>query len=274
MVPVIAAAAAGRHGDHVSYALGRAARSHLVGGQRSRRQSAMAWARRVLAQRGGLVIVVARYIPGGRVAATMTAGSVGYPLRRFTPFAVIAGLSWGAYSALVGFLGGSAFEDDPVRALLLGFSLAMGAALLVEVTRHLVRRRSPSTPSSATGWRPVATTDQTADVTPTGAPLSESPSPPGVPRIRRPRRPRPMRRQLRHRRARAPCPSRGPGGPDPRASRCTSPLGWATSVSAVIAGPDQATRCWPQVDLPAASATDGSARSRSARPARRSRPDR
>jgi membrane protein DedA with SNARE-associated domain len=139
---VIASAAGGAIvGDHVSYALGRAARSRLAGGdQRSRRGKALAWAKRVLARRGGVVIVVARYVPGGRVAATMTAGSVGYPLRRFTPFAAVAGVTWAIYTAMIGFIGGAAFEDDPVKALLLGFALAASAALLVEAGRHLVRR--------------------------------------------------------------------------------------------------------------------------------------
>lgn len=142
--PVIAAAAGGAiAGDHVSYALGRAAGSRFTGGGRSdRRRRAVAWAERVLARRGGAVIVVARYIPGGRVAATMTAGSVGYPLRRFTPFAAVAGVTWAAYTALVGFVGGSTFEDEPAKALVLGFGLAVAAALLVEGGRHLVRSRS------------------------------------------------------------------------------------------------------------------------------------
>jgi membrane protein DedA with SNARE-associated domain len=87
------------------------------------------------------VIVVARYVPGGRVAATMTAGSVGYPLRRFTPFAAVAGVTWAIYTAMIGFVGGTAFEDEPLKALLLGFGLAASAALLVEVGRHLVRHR-------------------------------------------------------------------------------------------------------------------------------------
>jgi len=149
LASVIGSAAAGAiAGDHVSYALGRAARSRLDGGERSRRRAALAWAKELLARRGGVVIVVARYVPGGRVAATMTAGSVGYPMRRFTPFAAVAGVSWACYTAMIGFVGGSAFEDDPVKALLLGFGLAALAAVLVEAGRHLVRRRRGPVPAT------------------------------------------------------------------------------------------------------------------------------
>jgi len=150
LASVIGSAAAGAiAGDHVSYALGRAARTRLTGGEHSRRRAALAWAKDLLARRGGVVIVVGRYIPGGRVAATMTAGSVGYPIRRFTPFAAVAGVSWAFYSAMIGFIGGSTFEGDPVKALLLGFGLAAAAALLVEAGRHLLRRRRSSVPAAA-----------------------------------------------------------------------------------------------------------------------------
>jgi membrane protein DedA with SNARE-associated domain len=94
------------------------------------------------------VIVVARYIPGGRMAATMTAGSVGYPLRRFTPFAVVAGVTWAAYTALVGFIGGSTFEEEPGKGLLLGLGMAVAAALVVEAGRRIVGRHRPVRPGT------------------------------------------------------------------------------------------------------------------------------
>lgn len=176
LVPVIVAAGAGAFtGDHVAYALGGAATRRLpVARAGSRRRRALAWAERVLEKRGGSVLVVGRYVPGGRVAVTMAAGSVRYPLRRFTPYVALAGASWATYAALVGFLGGATFEEDPIKALLLGFALAGTAALAVEVVRHLRGRRAPTG-----GPATVDVTDVAVDVT--DAALSGRPPTAGPP---------------------------------------------------------------------------------------------
>jgi membrane-associated protein len=150
---VIAAAAAGAFaGDHVAYLFGRKAGGRLV--QRTRpggkQRRAFERAGRVLEDRGGLIVVVCRYIPGARTAITMTAGAVRYPLRRFSLFDGIAALSWAVYSALVGYVGGAAFEDDPIKGLVLGLGLALGVTALVEGVRHVRgrARRSASTIAS------------------------------------------------------------------------------------------------------------------------------
>lgn len=135
---VVAVAAAGAFlGDHVSYLLGRSAR-----GLARRRPSAMDWARRMLAERGGLTLVVARYVPGGRTAVTLTAGALGYPPRRFTPFVALAAVTWAGYSAAVGHLGGRAFEDDPLHGLAAGLGLALSITVVVESIRQYRRRRA------------------------------------------------------------------------------------------------------------------------------------
>src|SRR4051812_45459042 len=80
LLPLVAVAAAGAFaGDHISYALGRA-----VGGRSKRR--GLVWARAAIAERGGLILVVARYIPGGRTAVTLSMGALGYPRSRFAAF--------------------------------------------------------------------------------------------------------------------------------------------------------------------------------------------
>lgn len=144
---VVAAAALGAFtGDHVSYLLGGTAGARLTGRLRpgSRKGAALAWARDVLAVRGGTIIVVCRYIPGARTAVTLTAGAVRHPWRSFATFDAIAAVSWGAYSATVGYLGGAAFEDDPLKGVLLGLGLAVGVTAAVEVVRHARRRPAPS----------------------------------------------------------------------------------------------------------------------------------
>ncbi|MFI6919398.1 DedA family protein [Nonomuraea spiralis] len=123
-------------GDHVSYLIGNKSASRL------RDKKAFVWARGALAERGGLVLVVARYIPGGRTATTLTMGAVRYPLRSFTFFDAIAASSWAVYSGLIGFFGGMAFENDPIKGLLLGLGIALSVTGLVELVRWLRKRRA------------------------------------------------------------------------------------------------------------------------------------
>ncbi|GAA4562251.1 DedA family protein [Planotetraspora kaengkrachanensis] len=148
---VIAVAALGAFArDHVSYLLGRAGGRRMLRrfGPGTRGRAAFEWAERALAERGGLLLVVARYIPGGRTAATLTAGGAGYPLRRFSLFDAVAAVSWAVYSTLIGVVGGMAFEDDPFKGLLLGLGIAITVTVATEVGRHLrgraARRQVPA----------------------------------------------------------------------------------------------------------------------------------
>ncbi|MEU9836656.1 VTT domain-containing protein [Streptosporangium sp. NPDC048047] len=142
---VIAVAALGAFaGDHISYAIGRSANGRLRRGGRGGGR-AFAWARRALAERGGLVLVAARYIPGGRTACTLTMGAVAYPRRSFALFDAVAAVTWSVYSVLIGYVGGAAFEHDPLKGLLLGLGIALSVTAVAETVRH-VRRRAAGAP--------------------------------------------------------------------------------------------------------------------------------
>ncbi|WP_406673412.1 VTT domain-containing protein [Nonomuraea sp. N2-4H] len=137
LVLVIVVAALGAFaGDHISYLIGNKSAGRL------REKKAMVWARNALAERGGLVLVVARYIPGGRTATTLTMGAVRHPLRSFSFFDAIAASSWGLYSGLIGYFGGMAFEKDPIKGLLLGLGIAVSITVVVEVVRWVRKRRA------------------------------------------------------------------------------------------------------------------------------------
>ena len=133
-------------GDNVSYGigtlLGERTVKRLFRGERSQR--AFEWAERTLAERGMYLIVVARFIPGGRTATTFSAGYVQtFPWRRFVLADALAGLIWGTYTVLLGYLGGKAFEDAPWKGLLIAFALALSIAGSVELVRHRKRRAAP-----------------------------------------------------------------------------------------------------------------------------------
>ena len=87
--------------------------------------------------------MVARYVPGGRTAVTHDLGSMRYPLRKFSAYAGLAAASWGLYCTLVGYIGGKAFEDNPLKGVILGIGLALTVTVIVEVVRHRLRKRKP-----------------------------------------------------------------------------------------------------------------------------------
>jgi membrane protein DedA with SNARE-associated domain len=159
LVPVVVLAAAGAFvGDHVSFLIGRGSGGRVARGLRSgtRRHAAFEWARRQMEERGGLILVVARYVPGGRTAVTLTMGAVGFRLRSFSLFAAVAAASWGLYGGLLGYVGGVAFEDDPLKGVAVGIGLALTVTAAVEVARFARRRR-------AGRGRPPAPADASAD---------------------------------------------------------------------------------------------------------------
>ena len=62
------------------------------------------------------------------------------PLRRFTPWDMLAGFVWAVYASLIGFFGGKAFEDDPTRGIILALGIAFLLAASIEGWRWWRKR--------------------------------------------------------------------------------------------------------------------------------------
>jgi membrane-associated protein len=141
---VIAAGAAGAYaGDSSAYWLGRGLDERLErrlfrGAKGAERR---AWAEGALDRHGGPLIFGARFIPGGRTATTVTAGALTMRWARFAAFAAVAAIGWASYAALLGYIGGRAFEDNPLWGLLVGFGVAAATFLVVELVRRWRARR-------------------------------------------------------------------------------------------------------------------------------------
>jgi membrane protein DedA with SNARE-associated domain len=140
---LVACAAAGAFaGDNLSYLLGRrfgpAVQRRFFTSQKG--VKAQAWAERSLARYGPQLIIVCRFIPGGRTAVTLTCGLTGYPRRRFVPATALAAVIWALYAFFIGRLGGRAFEDNPWAGLVIAFAASIALSVLVEVIRRLWRR--------------------------------------------------------------------------------------------------------------------------------------
>ena len=143
---IIPAAAAGAIvGDNVSYWVGRLAGERIAEKVfHGKRRRHLDRAHRLLEERGGYLIVIGRFIPGGRTAATFAAGSLQWEWLRFIKFDILAGVIWATYASLLGFIGGKSFEKSTWKALLVAFAgaaLVTGGIELVRIYRK--RRRAP-----------------------------------------------------------------------------------------------------------------------------------
>jgi membrane-associated protein len=124
-------------GDAVAYVLGRSTGHRLSafrarfaprsedGGNSRTRQAAERFTRG-LRRPGPLVMLLCRFVPGGRMASGYHAGRSGYPLRLFVAYDGAASVCWASYGGLVGHLGGTAVTQSAWRL----FAIAAGAALV------------------------------------------------------------------------------------------------------------------------------------------------
>ena len=154
---ILCAASGAIVGDNVSYGLGSWLGEHTVKrvfrGEKSHK--GFEWAERQLAERGTYLIVVARFIPGGRTATTFSAGYIhSFPYRKFLAADILAGAIWGSYAACLGYFGGKTFEQQPWKGLIVAFAVAVGIATTIELVRHRrQKRRSGVAGADAAGAR-------------------------------------------------------------------------------------------------------------------------
>jgi membrane protein DedA with SNARE-associated domain len=137
---ILAGAVGAFLGDNITYAIGRwaepFANKHMLSGKRGKR--AKERAERWLRQHGGVMIIAGRYIPGGRTAVALVAGMTEYPVGRFRIFTAIAATTWATYGVMLGFWGGTAFKDSPIKGIAAGLATAAVITVLIEVVRRIL----------------------------------------------------------------------------------------------------------------------------------------
>jgi len=136
---VIAVGAVGAFlGDNTAYELGKKAKPWFErrAERKPKTRARLNWARQQIAERGGLLLITARFIPGGRTALTVSSGITHQSRKWFVGWITAAVLIWATYAALLGFIGGKAFEDDHTKAFIVAFGSALGVNVVIELVRH------------------------------------------------------------------------------------------------------------------------------------------
>ena len=142
-------------GDNLCYLLGRWFGPWIERRffQSEKGQKRRNWAERSLERYGMPLIIVCRFIPGGRTAVMLCCGIVRYDRRRFVIATAAAGLIWASYSFFIGRLGGKAFADKPWAGLLLALGLALTVSVIIEAIRRIRSSRARAGRSGGSGQR-------------------------------------------------------------------------------------------------------------------------
>ncbi|MFI0904827.1 DedA family protein [Streptomyces sioyaensis] len=161
-------------GDCLGYAVGRyagpRATARLLRGERGRARHTRA--RAMVERHAALLVIAGRFVPGGRVVATLSTGSVRFPLRRFVLLDAAGSGIWAVCSAALGGFGGTAFTDSPAAGML----LASGAGLLVAGCVGYLHQRGVGVPE---GRRPGTPEERPAGHTEVPRPARGSGTRPG-----------------------------------------------------------------------------------------------
>ena len=150
LLVVIAAGAAGAFiGDNMAYSIGHHWSDAFQ--RRAERKpkfnAKLTWARTQIKERGGLLLITARFIPGGRTALTLASGITVQPRGWFVRWTFIAAIIWATYAAGLARLVGEPFKDDHTLAFWIAFGTALTINVIIEVVRHFRLKRKFSKPA-------------------------------------------------------------------------------------------------------------------------------
>jgi membrane protein DedA with SNARE-associated domain len=140
-----ATAAAGAFlGDNIAYLIGRRTGTQRWAWMRGpRMQRAFRWAGAELRKRPASLILVARFVPIGRVAVNLTAGATHFPQPRFVGLTVLSAVLWASYSVAIGLFFGQWFEENHLLGVIVAVVCAIGLGILVDLVISRLRGTLP-----------------------------------------------------------------------------------------------------------------------------------
>jgi membrane-associated protein len=125
--------------DHLLYAVGRFAGGPALA--RLRRKPAVdaatQWLIRNSTRWGVPILIAGRWLPAGGTVGALLAGTLRWPLKRFTPTSLAGSTLWSTYVALLGYLGGSIVSQP-----LIGLLFSLGLAALLGFTASVLLQRA------------------------------------------------------------------------------------------------------------------------------------
>jgi len=139
---VLAAGLGAFTGDNMSYLIGRRA-SVAVSRRYERTEKGKRRLETVIHQiheRGGLLLITARFIPGGRTILTLSCGITRQDRRWYATWIGIAATIWALYASLLGFVGGKTFEENHTLAFVVAFGTAVSVTVIIELVRAGIKR--------------------------------------------------------------------------------------------------------------------------------------
>ncbi|MET4781935.1 VTT domain-containing protein [Glaciihabitans sp. UYNi722] len=128
-------------GDGIAFLIGRKlGLTRWKWGRRPKVVRALAWATGRIADRPGLILIIAKFLPYARVAITMTAGASGLAVRRYLLFSLLAASIYTLYHIGVATTFGTLFASNPLTGLLVSIGFGLAIAGISAGTRALLQR--------------------------------------------------------------------------------------------------------------------------------------
>ena len=137
---IIIVVAAAVIGPLIGYEIGRRMGDRLFTARPLRRvQGGVDRTRAVLSSRGGMAVLLGRFVAIVRALMPAAAGAAQVRYRTFTIYNALGGLIWGVGYVLLGYLAGSAYAVVE-REVGAGLAIAIGAIVIAAVALWLYRR--------------------------------------------------------------------------------------------------------------------------------------
>jgi membrane protein DedA with SNARE-associated domain len=153
LIMVIVCGAVGAFlGDNTAYGIGHRFSPWFErrAQQREKTRARLDWARTQIEARGGFLLITARFIPGGRTALTLSSGITRQPRMWFIRWIAVAATVWATYAAGLAYVVGKPFKDNHTAAFWVAFGTALSINVIVEVVRHVRKRKAELLPGVET----------------------------------------------------------------------------------------------------------------------------
>lgn len=144
---ILVAAAGAFVGDNLAYFIGRrfAGRLERRAARKPSFDRKLDAARGQIRKRGGLLLVTARFLPGGRTLLTLTCGATRQSHRWFMAWDGLAVVVWACYSAGLAYAIGKPLEDHKSLAFWAAFCTAVSITIVIEIVRKVRERGAEPT---------------------------------------------------------------------------------------------------------------------------------